>query len=148
MKFPNYKSGSRMKFKVTNDSVLSKDVLTESDVHLLMRRINADNDIMGRMGDSASKIVDGLSSRDGGYVLTPEQVEKGRAWLNKHRKDMGAREEEVMDNFQTIRLIGTAPGEYNNYQYPYYEVRSKPDPSGHASTFAYKVEGGQLHILG
>lgn len=150
-RFPTYKHSR--KFKITNSALLGQDVLSENDVHLLMRRINSH---YGEDGDFRSlstapdvrQIVNALGSRDGGYVLTPQQVEKGRAWLNKHRNDMGAREEAVMDDFETIRLVGTAPGEYNAYQYPYYMVLSKPDSEGRHGSFEYKVEGGRLHILG
>lgn len=126
------------------ETILSKDILTEGDVRLLMRRVNAD---WGEaLSASGIAIINQLSSKDGGYTLTPEQVEKGRRWLEKHRRDMGYRESAVMDDFADIRLVGTASGEYNNYQYPYYRVRSQPDAEGHRSTFDYKVEGGELHI--
>ncbi len=135
----------------STDSILAQDELSEKDVRLLMRRINEDLSWEGgnsRLGPTGSAILNRLLEKEQ-YKLSPEQVEKGRAWLMKHYKnDMGYREKDVMDRFETITLIGTAPGERNNYQYPYYRVKSKPDAEGHRSTFEYKVEGGQLYILG
>ena len=139
---PTYSQGfgvsSRFRKPGKTSDILAKDILSEGDVHLLMRRINRD------YPDKIDhEIAEAIYSKEDGYKLTPEQIEKGRKWLEKHRKDMGYREESVMDDFKEIRLVGTAPGETNNYQYPYYRVIAND-----GSSFEYKVEGGELHILG
>jgi hypothetical protein len=130
--------------KQSSLDILKKTVLSEGDVRLLMRRINAgDREVQNALWNFPPE-----RSGGSGWLLSREQVEKGKAWLNKHWRDMGYRELAVMDNFEDIWLIGTAPGEYNNYQYPYYRVVSYPDAESYRSHFDYKVEGGKLFILG
>ena len=138
----------------SNEAILTNETLSEQQVRLLMRRINQDVHWDGgnsRLGPEGHHLVEQIYSHDNGegYRLSAEQQEKARVWLMKHYKnEMGYREQAIMDNFGGIKLIGTAPGELNNYQYPYYKVYSKPDAEGHHDTFEYKVEGGKLHILG
>ena len=90
------------------------------------------------------------------YVnLCSDQVQKGLDWLldqwktpnKKERKNnpFGYREQEILENFDTIQLRSyyDAGNAYRSYFVPLYCVVSK---SG--NTFEYYVSGGEIHIVG
>lgn len=125
-----------------------KDTVTESEILLMKRRLNNgkyDIDVLSDVGEKN---------------LTPEQTEKGKAWLMKQYKTptgkekenspFGYRETEVLDNFDHFELVDwyddsnyfqTQSG-IKNYQ-PVYRVVAK-DGSG----FEYTVKGGEVYITG
>jgi len=123
-----------------------KDVLTERDVALLMRRINS-----GKIKPKDLFEAIPLLDSGEGLGLTKEQQEKGRKWLvnqwktpsgvERKNNPFGYREQDVLENFKEIRLRDFY-SERGNYYYPYYEV------IGGDSSFEYYVSGGQVHILG
>ena len=130
-----------------------KGYLTEREVLLIKNRLN-------KM-DSSDSVHDVPFPEDGGgFTLTPEQVEKGRYWLfnkwktptGRERKNnpFGYREQNVLENFETIKLIDFVDrANYTQHQYgirayqPYYQVIGS-DGSG----FQYLVWGGKCEILG
>jgi len=139
----------RKKLRVENKNMplVTKPMMTESEVNLLMRRINA-----GKIKPSdLSKnklIYDGE-----GIKLTQEQSEKGRRWLldkwksptGKERKGnpYGYREQDIIDNFREIRLADTYPSRYGNYHHPLYRAYSTK-----GDTMDYYIEGGNVNIVG
>ena len=108
--------------------------LSEKDLKLILRRINN--------GASNDPSVQAFLQNDEGWKLTKDQQMKGKKWLLKKKSKLGAREMDALENMKEIRVAGTAPGEYNNYQYPLYWVK------GRDNSFLYKVEGGELYLLG
>lgn len=124
-----------------------KQTLTEREVKLLLKRMNE-----GKINPS--------QLRDNGYALTPDQVEKGRAWLTNlwitprgvERKNnpYGYRETSILRSFKTIRLAGvfdaTPPGwkvmfgPSQKLYIPYYKV------VGDGNSFEYYVQGGEIHL--
>ena len=129
-----------------------KGYLTEREVLLLKNRLNGVN--------RADFAVGEIPFPDNGFRLTPEQVEKGRYWLvnqwktpkGKERKNnpFGYREQHVLENFETIRLIQFVDrANYTQHKYgikayqPYYRVIAKD-----GLAFEYLVWGGQCEILG
>jgi hypothetical protein len=115
--------------------------LSEKDVHLILRRVNNDKDARN------DPTVQAFYMNDGGWKLTKDQQEKGRKWLSqtRNRKKMGLRELGAIENMKEITLIGTIPGERNDHQYPLYQVQGS---EAKAQKFDYKVEGGELYIVG
>ena len=120
--------------------------LPEQTLHLILRRLNE-----GKLKPSDVPFPD-----DGeGIPLTPEQVEKGRAWLvdqwktptgtERKNNPFGYREQAILEKFDTIVLkdfydasrYGGKP-----YYLPYYEVL------GDNTSFEYYVGGGKINILG
>lgn len=131
-----------------------KGYLTEREVLLLKNRLNGVN----RADFAVSEIPFPESGK--GFMLTPEQVEKGRYWLvnqwrtpkGKTRKNnpLGYREQHVLEDFETIRLIQFVDrANYTQQRYgmkayqSYYRVIAKD-----GSTFEYLVWGGRCEILG
>jgi len=130
-----------------------KGYLTEREVLLVKNRLN-------KM-DGEFKHYDIPFPEDGsGFMLTPEQVEKGRYWLfnrwqtprGKERKNnpFGYREQRVLEDFETIKLVDFVNrANYTQTQYgirayqPYYRVIGSD-----GSTFEYLVWGGKCEILG
>lgn len=144
------RSGSEKPSKLIEDTrrIMSQPTLTESEIQLVKTRMNSNK---VKMSD--------YTFRDGGYDLTPSQVEKGRKYLldlwktpsGQERKNnpFGYREQRALETFETIRLIDWYPAEnyymvqagIHNYQ-PYYEVVGKEQD------FQYTVVGGEVQILG
>jgi hypothetical protein len=129
--------------KVTPYTPFEKEKLTESEVNLLTRRINAQT----IKASEVEHIKDGT-----GYDLTEEQSNKGLAYLRnqdktpkgqeKENSPFRAREQEILyDNSANIRLKDVY-SERGNYYYPVYEVNSSK------GTFDYYVSGGKVHIIG
>jgi len=110
--------------------------LPEKDINLIMRRINNDEDAQD------DPCVQAFYANDEGWKLTEAQEEKGRKWLLKKKKHLGYREMDALQNMKEMRIVGTIPGERNDYQYPLYQV------IGYESSFEYKVEGGEIYITG
>jgi hypothetical protein len=120
-----------------------KQRLTERDVKLLLRRLY-DGKISTRQ------------LREGGYSLTPDQVEKGRKWLmaqwvtpkgvERKNNPFGYREQEILERFRTIRLadvhdISLYRSAFKNYV-PIYECLGAGDG------FQYYIQGGTISIVG
>jgi hypothetical protein len=126
-------------------------VLSEREILLVKRRLND-----GKV--SISAVME--KSPDEGWKITPEQTQKGLAWLMNQWKSpkgverknnpFGYREEEILKNFKEFRLVDF----YDNANYyqaqagiknyiPLYEVISK-DGDG----FQYYVVGGKISIVG
>jgi len=137
---------TKVKDKPTGIKEFDKPVLTEREVNLLMRRINA-----GKIKPSdlskIKRIYDGE-----GIPLTPEQSEKGRRYLynlwktprGKERKNnpFGYREEDIIDNLREIRLRDVY-SERGNFYVPLYEAISKQ-----GNSMEYYVSGGKISIVG
>ena len=126
-----------------------KGYLTEREVLLLK----------GRLNNHGLDFHD-IPIPEEGFKLTPEQIEKGRAWLvnkwktprGKERKKnpFGYREMNVLENFKDIVLLEFVDrANYAQHQMglkcyvPYYGVRGT-DGSG----FDYLVWAGVCEILG
>jgi hypothetical protein len=121
------------------------ETLSEQTLHLILRRLNS-----GKLKENEVPFPD-----DGeGIPLTPEQVEKGRAWLmNQWKTETGAerknnplgyREQEILNKFDTIKLKGFYDAGNMNFHFyvPLYEVE------GDNTSFEYYVSGGQISIVG
>ena len=126
-----------------------KGYLTEREVLLLK----------GRLNNHGLDFHD-IPFPEGGFKLTPEQIEKGRSWLvnlwktprGKERKNnpFGYRETHVLEDFKEIRLLEFVD-RANYYQaqmgmkayQPYYWVIAND-----GSTFQYLVWAGEVEILG
>jgi hypothetical protein len=120
-----------------------KQTLTEREVKLLLKRMNE-----GKINPS--------QLRDNGYALTPDQVEKGRAWLTNlwitprgvERKNnpYGYRETSILRSFKTIRLADVVDTSFyratRRFYVPVYEVVGKDD------SFMYYLSGGKINIVG
>lgn len=124
-------------------TILSKDTLNENEVRLLLRRVN----------DGSLKVsrIPNITGDVEGYKLTDSQVKKGRQWLmnqwktptGKERQNnpFGGREEYILENLKTIKLIDLISPRGRVY-YPVYRVISKD-----GNHFEYYVAGG-IHIIG
>ncbi len=120
-----------------------KQRLTESEVKLLLRRLNDGK-------------IDPHKLRRGGYSLTPDQVEKGRKWLvsrwitpkgvERKNSPFGYREKDVLKHFKTIRLSDATDisryGSSRPFYVPVYEV------TGGGDGFVYYISGGEINIVG
>ena len=131
------------------DSFSGKNVLTEREVRLMLRRLNN-----GRLNPSE------IDFPEDGFALTPEQVQKGYKWLinkwrtptGKERKNnpFGYREEHVLENFKTIRFVDLydtanyySVSQGFHFYVPVYRVEAKD-----GSHFDYYVSGGEVNIIG
>ncbi len=147
---------ARKGIKTKVDNIKIKDIplylktkLTEQEVRLLLRRLNSGK-ISIKDINKNKNFYEGL-----GYDLTDNQVKKAYKWLynlaytpkgkEKVNSPFGYREQYVLDNFKTVKLIDFYPERYGNkiYYYPVYKVVSK-DNKG----FDYYVKGGKIHIIG
>lgn len=126
--------------KVKTQDVLNKDRLTNQEILLLCKRANAGEEI---------------DFNDKEFLITSEQTQKGLDWLNdqrrtptgKERKNnpFGAREEEVLDNFDYFTFDGliNAGNSFVDFYLPIYTVVGK-----NHLTFQYYVSGGKINIIG
>lgn len=124
-------------------SPFEKDMLSEQEVNLMMRRINAKK-------IEPSKIRNIENGQ--GYELTEEQNRKGFAWLNdkykspsgKERKNSpyGYREQAILEKPDRITLIDVYSERGNWYQ-PVYRVYGDD-----GNSFDYYVRDGQPYIIG
>ena len=124
------------------DSWKAKETLTEQEVNLIKRRLNA-----GKL--DASEMW-----KDDGWKLTPEQNAKGKEWLFKlyktprgvERENMpyGYRETAILDSLEEIRLkeFYDAGNAYVSFYVPEYVAY------GAEGSFEYYVSGGEIHIIG
>jgi len=144
-------------------SLSAKKPVSEQDINLMMRRINASpRDEHGNVTDPEAKALISKSwGSEHGYKLTKEQNEKGLSWLRKHKSQMGGREQDVLERTPEIRLIGTYDdhkiigGHHHSHHYPYYCVyagKKHPDDLAgrtmHSDNFEYTVIGGKMEIMG
>lgn len=135
--------------KISTDVLLSKKILTENEVRLLQKRINANPNL-------AHQFV-GFE-----WELTPSQIQKGYEWLvnlwmtplGSQRKNnpFGCKEQDVLENFKTIYLYGFHDLHFNrpkivnaiySYYVPVYHVVGK-----NKSSFLYYGGGKEIYIMG
>ncbi len=101
------------KLTATQEATLSKlqnnEVLTESDVNHIKNSLNGSFSGSGEgMSSFADHVLEVMGENEDGYRLTPEQTQKGLAWLQKTRiqnKYLGEREREMLNDFDHFRLI-------------------------------------------
>ena len=129
-----------MDYTKHSNELLKKEVLTEKEILLLVHRANRGIKINW----------DGFE----GTRITPEQTEKGLAWLmnqwktpsGKERKHNPYRlwEMEILKNFECFEFIGLYNGGnmYHDFYLPIYRVHSYSD------CFEYIVKGGEISIIG
>lgn len=133
-----------MKTKELLEKIVKAGVITEQEINLLKRRMNA-----------GEKIELPQSIYDGEINVTPEQSAKGWAWLKnqyqtpagKERKNnpFGYREIDVLEApdhyFYFVGFYDA--GKYGNvYSLPIYLV------CGAGTSFEYYVSGGEINIIG
>jgi hypothetical protein len=131
------------------DEFSGKKTLTEQEVNLMMRRINSGK--LATLHENRQLSHVQVKFPDEGFKLTKSQQEKGYKWLmnlwktprgiERKNNPFGWREQDVLDNFEEIRLIDVY-SDRGYYYVPYYRVESKD------SSFEYCIYGGQIHILG
>lgn len=122
-----------------------KKTLTESEIKLMLRRVNSGmidkHDVLALMPEE-------------GWGITAEQTRKGIAWLKDQWKTprgierknnpFGYREQDVIENFKEFRLIDFYPlNMVGTYFGPVYEVRSK-----NGNHFDYVGVAGPVKIIG
>ena len=124
--------------KIKTSDVTAQTVLTEKDINLLKKRMNA-----GEAFELAEE-----------YAITEEQTEKGLAWLNNLRKTptgaerknnpYGYREEEALDTFTHFTFDGFADvgNQFVHFYVPIYTVHGKE------SSFQYHIKAGGISIIG
>jgi hypothetical protein len=143
-------AGGIQKASVTaKTGAFDKDILSEAEVLLLKRRLNA-----GKIKPSD------IPWPEEGYKLTPEQLQKGLDWLldqwktpygvERKNNPFGYREQDVLEHFKEFKLIDF----YDNVNYaqvqagihnylPYYRVIGTD-----GGTFEYYNDYTGIHILG
>lgn len=125
--------------------ICEADEITEREIHLLSRRLNAE----GR------DILDyGLMKNRYDLALTDEQERKALEWLNnqwktstgKERKNnpFGYREEQILDRATDVTFVQfyNAGNSYIDNFIPVYRVYSND------GSFEYYVQGGEISIVG
>ncbi len=123
-------------------SILKTKSISEQEMNLLKRRLNA------------GEKVEGLEYMiDDDIVLEKSQISKGSKWIkNKYRTPKGKeranhpfgyREQEAIDTLKTIHFAGFHNPSFwvKNYQ-PVFTVIGKD------TSFDYQLAGGELDILG
>lgn len=124
-------------------SPFEKDKLSEQEVNLLMRRINAKK-------VNPSKLKNFENGE--GYELTEEQNYKGLSFLRNrditpHGKErsnspFGEREKAIIHDKNAYITLKDVYSPNGRYYYPYYEVH------GNNTTMEYVYYEGEIHILG
>lgn len=130
--------------KVLTGDVLAKDTLTEQDIKLICKRLNA-----GEKITFPEKV----------YKLTSEQNIKGFTWLydlwktpkglERKTNPFGYREQEALNEFSAFELqeFYNAGNYHTNWYVPLYNVVSK-NAGGTYTGFQYYVAGGKPVIIG
>lgn len=121
-----------------------KKQLTEQEVKLLLRRLNAKKI---SFGDLPENFQDG-----DGWELTTEQFQKGRDWLlnrwktpsgvERKNNPFGYREEAILEKATSIDLKDFYPQGMSGYLLPVYRVNSSE------GSFEYVVSAGEIIIIG
>jgi hypothetical protein len=130
--------------------VLAKDVITEQQINLIKKRMNASD---GKPDADTQEAIDHIW--EGEVELTPDQNAKGLKYLmnlwksptGKERVNnpFGYREEEALETFHHFELRGFYNASMNrNFSFwiPIYIVVGK------STTFEYYISGGEISIIG
>jgi len=126
------------KSKALIEEILARGMITESEVNLLRRRLND-----GKIAYEDVAVLNDIK-------ITQEQTNKGFEWLNRHWKDLGYREQDVLKNFKEFRLNSFTNN--NNFQQqemgiynwiPVWDVIAKD-----GGQFQYIMEAGAPKIIG
>jgi hypothetical protein len=133
--------------KISTGDILSKDTLTEQDIKLICKRLNAGEKV------DWENLPNFMTQAS--YELTEEQNAKGLAWLQKlwrtprgiERKNnpFGYREQEVIANFShfTLEQFYDAGNSQHSWFVPLYNCVGKQ-----GGYFQYYVSGGVPVIIG
>ena len=128
----------------TTQQIIDQEVLTEKDINLIIRRANA--------GEQIPMIED--------KAITPEQTEKGLAWLlnqwktplGKERTSnpFGYREEEILEDFDhfTLAYIYDAATYFQSQHGIKNFVRVYRVVNRDGDSFQYYGQGGNINIIG
>ena len=119
-------------------------VLSEAEIQILKNNLNSGNDKTVEFGKELNNL---LWNHPNGMMITNEQTSKGIEYLNRPniRKQMGAREEEILDNFKEFRLVAFHD-DYNGFRHyysPYWRVIAND-----GSTFEYHQDSKGISIDG
>ena len=138
--------------------ILKQGKLSEGDIRLLARRLN----------DEKTREATQQAFRDSEnevWGITPEQTEKGKAWLldqwktprgvERKNNPFGYREEEALEFFDRFTFDGfyDAGNVHHSWFTPIYTVHGKKlDGSGEGREvdlgFQYVMKGGEISIIG
>lgn len=124
-------------------------MITEREIGLIGRRLNAKKPLR-EVGDMYT------TAQEEGLAVTPEQEQKGFAWLmnlyktprgvERKNNPFGYREEEALDSgLDHFTYDGhyNAGNAYTSWYTPMYSFTGK-----NGQGFQYYVAGGEIHIIG
>ena len=121
--------------------ILDRETINYKEVCLLMRRMNADKEVINidSIWDSPKTLEDhekGLK-----YLLNQWKTPKGKERLNS---PFGYREQAILENFDSFELAGTYDIGNMNFKHhvPLWNV------CGNDNKFQYHMSGGTVNIVG